>query len=340
MLMPVTRRLTVLPVSLCLALIICGAVAWGQGFGPETYGMVGDMAMGTPATTRTLAMGGELTCVSDSQFTNPAFAGVETRPVAGLRYNNTDLGRGPSVTSLLASYFHPLRPGQDGLQLTVLTLTGSGEGLTLPYVGAVKTNLTSNAWVVDYGRRIAPKATVGLSILGHERVGLRFTPVLGPPVFNLEATASYGARVGATYEWLPGDFAGLIWNTSRENVTTTGAMAAKAGEAHVDSNQVALGASHHFTAQWLAAAEFQWSRIDTGSMVGTSNEWHAGAEYQAPSGWALRAGVSDHSPTFGAGYAKGHWRADYTFISDWKSTGVEDLFGSSDTQSLQVVYGW
>ena len=302
--------------------------------------MVGDMAMGTPATSRILAMGGELTCVSDRQFSNPAFAAVETRPAVGLRYNSTGFERGPSVTSLLGSYYHPLRSGQDGLQLTMLTLSGEGGGLALPGVGAVKTNMMSNAWVVDYGRRVAPKATVGLSILGHERVGLRFTPPLGPALFNLEATANYGARIGGAYEWQPGDFLGLMWNASRENVTTSGAMASKPGFSHADSSQVAFGASHHFTPQLLAALEFQWGRINTGSMVGTSNEWHAGAEYQAPGGWALRAGVSDHSPTFGAGYGKGRWRADYTFINDWKSSRVENLFGGSDTHSLQVVYGW
>ena len=45
MLMPKTCRLVALPALLCLSLTICCAVAWGQGMGPETYGMVGDMAM-------------------------------------------------------------------------------------------------------------------------------------------------------------------------------------------------------------------------------------------------------------------------------------------------------
>lgn len=338
--MPGTCRLLALPALLCLSLTLCCAGVWGQAMGPELYGLVGDMAMGTPATSRILAMGGELSCLTDGQFSNPAFAAVETQPTIGLRFNSTGLERGPSVTSLLCSYNHPLRPGQDGLQLTVLTLTGEGGNLALPGLGPINTDMMSNAWVVDYGRRVAPKLTVGLSILGHERVGLRFTPPLRPVLFDLEATANYGARLGAAYEWQPGDFFGLTWNASRENVTTSGPMASKPGLAHVDSSQVSLGASHHFTPQLLAAMEFQWSRLNTGSMVGKSNEWHAGAEYQAPGGWALRAGWSDESPTFGAGYSRGRWRADYTFLNDWKSSRVETLFGGSDTHSVQVVYGW
>jgi hypothetical protein len=338
--MPTTCRLLALYGMLCLSLTICCAVVWGQGMGPETYGLVADMAMGTPASSRILAMGGQLSCLTDRQFSNPAFAGVEMQPAAGLRYNNTGLERGPTVTSFLGSYFHPLRSGEDGLQLTILTMSGDGGDLALPGVGAVNTDIMSNAWVVDYGRRIAPKATVGLSILGNERVGLRFTPPVGPTLFSLEATASYGARLGVAYEWQPGDFLGLLWNASRENVTTSGPLASAPGNAHVDSTQIAIGTSYHFTPQLLGALEYQRGRINTGSVVATSHEWHAGAEYQAPGGWALRAGVSDHSPTFGASYTKGRWRADYTFINDWKHTAVNELFGGSDTHSLQVTCGW
>jgi len=335
-----TPRLVALCWFVCLSLTICGAVAWGQGMGPEMYGMVADMAMGTPATSRMLGMGGPLSCLTDRQLSNPAFAGVETQPTVGLRYNSTGLERGPAVSSLLGSYFHPLRPGKDGLQLTVLTMSGEGGGLALPGVGAVSTSMMSNAWVVDYGLRVAPQWTVGLSILGHERTGLSLTPALGPALFDLQARASYGARLGIAYEWQPGDFLGLLWNTSREKVSTSGAMASAPGETHADSTQIALGVSHHFTPQLLAALEYQSGRMSTANTVSDSSEWHLGAEYSAPGGWALRAGVSDHSPTFGVGYGKGRWRADYTFIGDWKSTAVEDLFGGSDTHSLQLVYGW
>ena len=55
---------------------------------------------------------------------------------------------------------------------------------------------------------------------------------------------------------------------------------------------------------------------------------------------ALRVGKTDARLTYGAGFAKGRWRADYAHIQDWNDSSVRQLLGGSDTDSLQAVYEW
>jgi hypothetical protein len=278
--------------------------------------------------------------INDPQFANPAFGAIQQAPDAGLRAVRTSFDRGPRTTSYLAHITLPLRPNETGMQLTAMAMNSGSGSTPLPGMGPVAGRMTDNAWVVDYGRRLGPRFTAGLSVLGHERVGLSFTPPLGPQLLDLVDVADLGARIGATYEWAPGDYLGLIYSYSQDSITTSGVAATTQGKTTFHNNQVVLGASHHFDARWLGVLEFQHGGTWQSSFGSSDNAWHLGAEYRPCKRWALRAGLSDGSPTYGFGYDDGRWHADYAYINDWNNNAAKDLFGGSKTNSLQVACRW
>ena len=103
---------------------------------------------------------------------------------------------------------------------------------------------------------------------------------------------------------------------------------------------LALGASRHVRPDLLVVAEYQQGRTYNGPARGWLSGWHVGAEYQAPQGVAVRAGLNDGEPTVGLGYARDHWHADYTYMKNWNDDIAGALFGNSDTHQLQAVYAW
>jgi len=285
-------------------------------------------------------MGGVMSCVNDVQFTNPAFAAVQEDCDLGLRINTTDLDNGPRLTSFEAHYVHPLVPNQTGLQLTVLTLDSSSGSTTLPGMGPAAAALSEDALVVDYGRRLGEQLAGGLSVLGYQHSKFSLASPLGPKYLDLSAEADYGFRGGVAYEYQPGDWLGVAYSYSQNTIKANGLMLGGASRTVFHSDFFAIGASRHLRPDTLAAVEFQRGTTGSGPSSSSTNSWHLGAEHILPQGWALRAGLSDGSPSFGLGYANARWRLDYACVSDWNDDAVGTLFGRSDTHSLHLSYRW
>jgi hypothetical protein len=335
-----TTRRCALRAACCAAAAVLCLAAHAQGLGPNMFGIPPNFGMSAPVTARGFAMGGPISCVDDAQFGNPAFAPFHTVPDAGLRLITTGFEHGPRLTSVQANYVHPLPESQAGLQVTALSLSSSSENVTLPGLGPVTARLSERAFLVDYGRRVADGLTAGLAVLGAESVGLRFTSAAGPNLIDLSAHADYGFRGGVAYEWAPGSFLGFIYDFSQETVFTSGMAATVQGRTVFRSTQMALGVSHHFSDNLLAACEFEHGRTKTGDTGSSRDVWHLGAEYLPAPGWAVRAGLSDTAPCFGAGYDAGAWRVDYAFARNWNHDAAGQLFGGSDSHALQGVYRW
>ena len=322
-------------------LLLLSSLSHAQSLGPDAYGIPSQFGMQNPTTTRQLAMGGLLCSVLDEQNANPAFAARQTKPHAGVRMVTTDLDRGPTLTSWLAEAYEPLHPNQDGLQFVAISLGSSGGDPTiLPGTGPARADLSEDAFLVDYGRSFGNQFSAGLSVLGYQRSKFTMAMAGAPQLLNLTADADMGFRLGAAHEWRPGDFIGLIGSWAQNSISASGLMLGGASQVVFHSTELSLGASYHVTPELLTAVEFRHSQTTAGPLGGTSSEWHLGAEYKATPQWAVRAGLSDSSPTFGLGYVSGGWHFDYAFIRDWNKDAVSQLFGGSDTQSLQATFSW
>ncbi len=328
--------------SLACCLLLGGICSGGMGqtLGPDAFGIPAYFGMSTPATTRQLGMGGAMACLNDVQVTNPAFAAAQDTRHAGMRVVTTDLERGPTVTSYLGHYVHPIRADESGLQLLLLSVDSSGGNAMFPGVGPVAADISEDALLVDYGRRFGEKLMAGLCILGSEDSQFSLTPPVGPALVSIDSEADYGARIGLAYEWEPGDYVGLTYAYSQNTVTTTGAMIGATLRNVYHCTQLSLGASRHFAPGIVGAIEYRRGSSQNGSSKSTVNSWHIGGEYRHESGAAFRLGLMDDNPTVGLGYDRDGWRIDYVYTRDWNEDAVGALFGGSDTHSLHLTYGW
>ncbi len=328
-----------LVVSLLLALDCTAALC--QGIGPEAFGIPARFGSAAPTSTRQLAMGALVGCVDDIQFANPAFAASRQVADADVRVNRTDFDAGPRINSLHLHYAQPLRLGHSGFQVGWLDLSSSNGQMILPGLGPVKVDMSERAMVVDYGRRVGAKSTAGMSVLGFHRVNFSLTPPVGPALIDLEAKADFGGRFGAAYEYQPGDYLGFLYSFAQHTVKANGLMLGGVPSSPVYHDDLLIvGMSYHVTPRLLTAGEFHRGSIRRGSFLNTTNAWHVGAEYLATPGLALRAGKSDGSLTYGAGYGGRHWHLDYAHIQDWNNGAVGPLFGGSSTDSLQATVEW
>lgn len=324
----------------CIGVGSLCAVASGQALTPDVFGMASHMGMASPMSTRHLGMGAPMACVNDRQFVNPAFAALQEANNVGLRITTTDLGWGPDVTSFAGFYTHPLTPGRDGLQIKLIALDGSGDGAMLQGVGGVRTEMSEEAFIVDYGRRIDNRLCLGLSILGYDRQKFGLMPAAGPALADMSAKARYGVRVDAAYEWGPGGCLGLFYSHAENSVDAEGLIIAPAGHHVFHSEQFAVGISGAVADNLTGMVEYQYAGTDAGAVESSCVSWHFGAEYELDRGWALRAGLADDSPTFGMGYTGSNWTFEYAYINDWQKDALEPLFGSSDTHSVRAIWEW
>ena len=332
-----------LAVSLLLAL--GGATALGQGFGPEAFGIPSRFGSAAPTTTRGLALGAVTTTLNDVQFANPAFLPLRPGPDVSVRYNRTTFDNCPDLTSLHANYVRPLRLGHSGFQVTWLDMDSSAGNTALLGLGPgpvpAALEMSETALVVDYGRRVGAKSTIGLSVLGFQRVDFSLVPPVGPKLMDLRAKADFGGRLGAVYEYQPGDYLGIIYNFAQHTVDASGLLLGGAASSPVyHDDLLSAGMSWHVNPRLLAVGEFHWGRIWRGAFREGTTALHYGVEYEALPGLALRVGQADSQLTCGAGYARGGWRVDYAFLQDWNNGAVGRLFGGSDTNSLQASCEW
>jgi hypothetical protein len=327
---------TVVVCSLAAVMLCCSLTS--AQFGPEMYGLVGRFGMGSPIPSRVLAMGGQVSCVNDVQFANPAFAAVQTGSDVGGRWSFTNFQNGPDATCAMGHAMIPLKRDRQGLQITFLDLDTSNGDMTLPIVGPVTTKFYQKAVVLDFGQRLDEHWTAGLSVLGQERIGLDIVSAGGPLLLELKDKAAYGFRGGVSYELAPGDYAGGLLSYSRDEVTTTG-LAALPG-ANFDSWQLALGASRHVTPELLLAAEWQHGVSETTGFKSTADTFHFGAEYRPVPELGVRAGLSDGNLSAGLGYTLGKWRVDYAYINNWNDDDVKALFGGSETHAVHIILWW
>jgi len=337
-------RLTALP---CLLLIVCtivlvlaSSITVGQGLGPEMYGLVGRFGMATPVSTRVLGMGGLLSCVNDVQFANPAFAAVQEKASAGVRYTTTNLDGGPQVDSWLAHYTLPLHTNRDGLQLSFMSLETPETAALLPGMGPGAVDMSETALVVDYGRRISGKLTGGLSVLGFESVDMTVTAGPGLVVADVHDKAEWGFRGGLAYEWAPGDFVGVVYSFSRDSVDCSSQFPQPIAldDLSLDNSQLAIGVSRHLAPHVLLAGEYQHGVTSRTGSRGVADTWNFGMDYLLAPGWSLRLGSNNFDFCWGLGYAGPHWRLDYACINGWNSSDIGQLLGGSSTHSVEAVY--
>lgn len=322
-----------------LIAVTCSGV-WAQGMGPEAYGLPAYFGMNSPVSTRHLGMGVPMACLDGDQFANPAFAANRSSADAALRVVTTDLDAGPRLTSMLANYGRPIRAGVDGWHVTWLSLDSSNGGATLPGVGAVKADMSEDALLVDYGRVFENGLLAGLAVLGYEESEFTLSPPVGPPLSRLNSEADFGLRVGLAYEWAPEDYVGLTFSYAQNSVDASGLLLGAVSHTVFNSTQLAIGASAHVRPDVVALVEYRRGCTGNGGYEKSVNTWHLGAEYEHPSGAAVRVGMADESPTFGLGYNKNGWSLDYAYIGDWNDDATSALFGGSDTHSLQATYCW
>jgi hypothetical protein len=322
-----------------VAALTC-SVALGQGFGPEMYGMVARFGMGTPVTTRVLGMGGFISCVNDEQFANPAFAAVQDHMSASVRLCRTDFDAGPRLDSILGHVTYPLTPNKKGLQLSVIGLETSQENAMLAGLGPATVDMSETALVVDYGQRFSRRLTGGLSVLGFENVDLTIASALGPVMVDVEDSAQWGFRGGLAYEWAPGDFVGLLFSFSRDDVDFATPAAPVPLSFEFDSSQLCLGVSRHLAPNVLLAAEYQHGATRRTGSTSKADTWNFGTECTVAPGWNLRLGANDFDFCWGAGYDSDRWRVDYACINGWNASDVSQLLGGSTTHSVAALYRW
>jgi hypothetical protein len=325
-----------------IVVVLVAMGVWSMGFcqpQPVMYQLVQQFGMANPVSTRLLGMGAITSCVNDVPFANAAFAAALDTSEAGVRYSTTSFDNGPTLSTAELHYTAALHPRQSGLQLSVLDSTSGGDPVNMGLLGPVQIDMTERGFVVDYGRRLNRRLCAGLSVLGYERTQTTWTGLPGA-YFDVVGKASYGGRLGASYEWQPGDYFGAIYNFSQDDVDVSGLLIGPPASLTFRSTQLSLGGSYHVIPKLMVAAEYQRGTVDGGGISAGGTEWHFGAEYQAAPQWALRAGLADHAPTFGIGYQGGRWQAAYAFIHNWNGQNIGPLLGGSDTHSLHVTYSW
>jgi hypothetical protein len=284
-------------------------------------------------------MGAITSCLDDVQYPNPALAGFHRTTDLGVRGMRTDFAHGPVVDSALLHYERPLHLGRDGFQVTALDMTSSRGATPFPGMGTVNTDMTDKEIVVDYGRRIGPRTAAGLSVLGGEQSDLTFNTPEGQ-LLNLKANAGFGYRVGLAQEWGRGDYAGILYSYSQNNVDASGQMLGGFSRVIFHGDELNVGAAHHLTKRLVAAVEFERGTTSRGDFLSGEDLWHFGAEYAANRQWAVRAGAAGGQPTVGLGYAGRRWHADYAYLHNLNDADFHALFGSSETHALHVTYLW
>jgi hypothetical protein len=307
--------------------------------GPETYTLIADFGMQSPVTTRLLSMGAPIACMNDVMFANPAFAGAQKTASAGLRWTQTDFDNGPTVSSSLVHVTYPTHANETGFEATLIDVDTRDEGLALPGQYPMGLDMSEDAWVVDYGRRIKPKWLVGLSVLGRERLDFGMS-MGGQKLVDYLGKAEYGAQVGAAYEWAPEDYIGLIYSFTKHDVTANIAQMPGPFDISFHASQWAVGASRHVRPDLILLAEWDRGELKDDSVDNVSTAWHFGAEYMMTREWALRAGLADGKLTAGLGYDSARWRFEYAYLRDWNGSDVGQLLGSSNTNSVQAIYRW
>lgn len=314
-----------------VAALMLAPYVWCQEIGPDAYSFVHPFGLSTATTTRQYAMGGTISCINEAGFANPAYAACQSRPAAGVRVNTTEFDFGPRVTSVHTHYVVPTKPNAQGWQFNVFTLDSyGGSGLPGPQL-----DMSENDLSIDYGQRLGRKLVAGIGISPYSKIDFDVTGPMGTPLMRVHSESDLGARLGFAYEWVPGDFIGLVGDYYQETASVAGA-----GDIVFHTSLLAAGASRHLGDKLLLAAEFQRGESKSGAVSDTINGWHFGAEFKPAGHVAFRAGLNDTQPTFGIGFNDGRWAVDYAYLKDWNDDIAGPLLGGSKTHSLHATYCW
>lgn len=347
---PDTRPTTLLfPVVLYLTL---GLAPGGHTQGVESYAFVHPFGLSSATTVRQFGMGGTVTCVRDIGSGNPAFAAVYDQPNAGARWSATDFDRGPTITSWQLHAVYPFgkhpttRDGHMGMALSLYSLDSSGGQVMLPGAGPVTVGLSEDDVSVHVGRRFGERWTVGLGISLYSEIGFSITGPGGLSLLDVEAKPDIGTRLGFTYEYAPGDFAGLVYDYYQETAEASGVLVGGATEQVFHTDFIGVGVSRHVRPDLLVLAEYQRGSSFRGAIDNALSGWHLGAEYRyqnprrAGQSGCLRLGLNDGQLTCGLGYRDERWQADYAFANRWNDDIANGMFGGSSTHQLGACYRW
>jgi hypothetical protein len=307
----------------------------------DAYAVPHRFALPTAVTTRTLGMGGFVTCVPDAFFSNPAFAGTLTSPGAMGRATFTNFDSGLDLRGEQVAVTWPLTSDRQGLQLTGYRLRTRNAGPMLTPAGPVLTSLREDDLAVHYGRRLDRRwvAGVGLSPVLRTETDLRH-PLTGDLLAHLESKAKSGARLGGIYQFSSEGCAGLVFDYYREDVTGSGLAFGAGASAKFISRELLVGVSRRLADKVIGAVE--WQQI-TGSGAGTrqgDSGWRAGIEVQPNPTWALRLGDNDGAFSGGVGWQTGAWSLQYAYVQNLNSDFVEARLGDSNTHSLEARFTW
>jgi len=318
-----------------------GGVCLAQGQqGLESYALVHPFGLSYATTGRQFGMGGVLTCVGDLGFANPAFAATQEHESLSWRLSRTKFDSGLDLVDSHVHMVMPIRPHENGLQVTLFSLHTTSGRLTVPGVGPLAVDLSEEDISLQYGHRLSSRLTGGLGISPTSEIEMKLDAPGGVPVMHIAAESDYGARVGLAYEWMPRSYVGLVYDRYQETVKGVGIGFGGMTRQAFHTDLLALGVSGYATHNLLLAAEYQRGRSRAGSVGGSLCGWHFGAELTAGDNVALRAGLNDEQLTLGVGYETDRWRFDYAFVQDWNDDVAGSLFGGSDTHQLQAIYRW
>jgi hypothetical protein len=345
--MPQFGMLLVLCAALVLSLTATGSC---QDLGMESYSFIHPFGLTTATTTRQFGMGGQTACVWDEGFANPAFAATQKAQNAGVRLTSTQFSSGPELVSTHAHWVVPLRPDHSGLQLSLFSLeTRSGQAVLMGSPSHLDLRETDIA--VDWATRVGSGWVVGLSLAAVSKLKFDLrVPGGGPTLLRIDTEPTWGGRLGLLKEWGPDrgygkrDYIGALYDYYQEDATGAGLLLDGTGANTFDrsfhNSFFAAGASRHLSDDLMVAAEWARGVTHDGGLTETLTGWHFGAEYELPSGVALRAGMQDERTCFGFGVDKGHWKFDYAYMNRWNNDIAADLVGGSETHQVECIISW
>ncbi|MCD6351010.1 MAG: hypothetical protein J7M26_02725 [Armatimonadetes bacterium] len=319
-----------------VVLVVGGSV---QASDLKNYAFVHPFGLSSATTARAAALGGAISCVWDRGFSNPAYAAMQDRDNASVRWTTTDFDRGPDITSTHAHFVFPLKPGRDGMEISLFDLhSNSGQ---VPTPGGPYMDMSEKDIAIHYGRRIDASWCVGAGISPLSQIRLSMWAPGWVPIMDIKAESDWGTRLGAVYQRTLGEQWGVVYDYYQETAKGAG-LAFGGGTARqvYHTDLLAVGVSKYLRRDLMVVAEYQRGRTFAGADDGTLCGWHFGAEYAPSPRFALRVGSNDGGLTAGVGYRGKRVEFSYAYIQDSNDDIAGDMFGGSDTHMIQAICVW
>lgn len=322
-------------VAAVAVLVACGPVL-GQGL--DSTALVRTFGISSATTTRTMGMGGPISCVWDLGIANPAFAATMSEQNVSVRSSMTNFEVGPDLDSLQGHFIYPLKDDASGIQISYFSLSSDTGPTLLP--GNPLSDVEEKVLSLHYGHRLNERTTVGIGVSPVNEVELHLSAPGAPPLLDVKAESDWGARMGLAYEVAPDQYLGLVWDHQQDTAEGGDLLLGGPARRVFWTDLIAVGASWSPGPGVLLAAEWRRGSINDGALSVSQNTTHFGAECSVSGPCAVRVGLNDGRPTFGVGYKDDRWDLNYAFVARWNDDVATAVWGPSETHGLQATYRW